>query len=256
MKFYKYQAAGNDFIMIDETNDRCGLTEEQRALMCHRRFGVGADGVIYLRLSDGFDFEMIYHNSDGKEASMCGNGGRAIVRFAHDLGLIGNECHFMAVDGKHSAIVRNDLIDLQMQDVEIPLDIKTDLIQTGSPHFVKTVDKLSDYNVVENGRALRYSKQFSPKGCNVNFIEEVTPFEIHQRTYERGVENETYACGTGAVAGAVYQAVKHNLTHAEIKISMKGGLLRVKFNRLENKFTNVWLCGPAEKVFEGIIRKI
>lgn len=251
MKFYKYQAAGNDFVMIDETKELCGLTEEQRVWLCDRRFGVGADGIIYLRHSELYDFEMIYHNSDGKEASMCGNGGRAIVRFAHDLGFIGETCHFIAVDGEHNATVEKELIRLEMQNVDIPDNVELELIQTGSPHFIQTVENLATYDVFTQGRLLRNDLRFAPEGCNVNFVEEISANEIHQRTYERGVEDETLACGTGAVAGAVYQAVKHGLDVAEILIHMRGGDLRVKLERNDSFYENVWLCGSAEKSFEG-----
>ena len=253
MEFYKYQAAGNDFIMINETDRHNGLIEEQLRWMCDRRFGVGADGVIYLRSSETADFEMIYHNSDGKIASMCGNGGRAIVRFASDLGLIKDVCRFIAVDGEHQASVRSDNIRLKMQNVEIPKDIKRDLIETGSPHFVSEVSLLDEYDVVREGRELRFDPRFSPGGCNVNFIEEVSQTEIQQRTYERGVEDETLACGTGAVAGAVYHAVNHGFEQSEIQVRMRGGKLTVSLTRRGNRFVNVWLNGPAEKVFKGNI---
>ena len=253
LNLYKYQAAGNDFIMIDAFKKDVSLTEKQIEFLCDRRFGVGADGVIFLRESDKYDFKMVYHNSDGKEASMCGNGGRSIVRFASDMGLIEGRCHFEAIDGEHSAIIEGEDVKLKMMDVDIPKDITKDLIQTGSPHFVVEVNILPDIDVLRDGRSLRFDKRFAPGGCNVNFIEAVSPEEIHQRTYERGVEDETFACGTGAVAGAVFQAVKHDLQNPEIKVHMKGGTLFVKLQRVENRFVHVWLKGPAHFVFKGQI---
>lgn len=253
LNFYKYQATGNDFIMIDAFNRDVFLTEKQIEFLCDRRFGVGADGVIFLRESDKYDFKMIYHNSDGKEASMCGNGGRSIVRFASDMGLINDSCHFEAIDGLHDAIIEGDNVRLKMMDVDIPDNIQSSLIQTGSPHFVTEVSDLSDVNVFEKGRMLRNDKRFAPDGCNVNFIEALNPEEIHQRTYERGVEDETFACGTGAVAGAVYQAVKYDLQDVEVTVHMKGGTLFVDLKRFENQFVQVWLKGPAHFVFKGQI---
>lgn len=253
MKFYKYQAAGNDFILFDEMQDSANLSDAQIEKLCNRRFGIGADGVIFLRPSNKYDFSMHYHNADGKLASMCGNGGRSIVRFAADLGLIKDRCLFEAVDGAHSAIISDENVKLKMIDVEISQKSKTQLFETGSPHYVEEVSYLSDFDVVREGRKLRFDARFAPEGCNVNFIEAVSPTEIYQRTYERGVEDETLACGTGAVAGAVYQAVKHKLDAAEILVHMQGGDLFVSLQRSEQRFVNIWLSGPANFVFEGMI---
>jgi len=253
LKFYKYQAAGNDFILINEMEHALNLSESQIEKLCDRRFGIGADGLIFLRPSTRFDFTMVYHNSDGKLASMCGNGGRSIVRFAADLGLITDRCRFDAVDGAHSAKITKEQVKLKMIDVNIPQKSNNQLFQTGSPHYVEEVTYLSDFNVVREGRKIRFDNRFEPSGCNVNFIEAVSPTEIHQRTYERGVEDETLACGTGAVAGAVFQAIKHKLDQTEIIVHMRGGDLSVSLQRNQNQFVNIWLSGPANYVFEGSI---
>jgi diaminopimelate epimerase len=253
MKFYKYQAAGNDFILFNEMDKSANLSEAQIEKLCDRRFGIGADGVIFLRQSSKFDFSMHYHNADGKLASMCGNGGRSIVRFAADLGLIKDRCRFEAVDGAHSAINLKNQVKLKMIDVDIPQKSNAQLFETGSPHYVEEVTYLPDFDVVREGRKIRFDERFAPGGCNVNFIEALSPTEIHQRTYERGVEDETLACGTGAVAGAVYQAIKHKLDDAEILVHMLGGDLSVSLHRNESRFVNIWLKGPVNFVFEGII---
>ncbi|MEA1873878.1 MAG: diaminopimelate epimerase [Bacteroidota bacterium] len=253
LKFYKYQAAGNDFILLNEMQHSLNLSEAQIEKLCNRRFGIGADGVIFLRPSTQYDFTMVYHNADGKLASMCGNGGRSIVRFADDLGLIKDSCRFNAVDGEHAARILDEQVKLKMIDVTIPQTINPQLFETGSPHYVEEVSYLSDFNVVSEGRKIRFDSQFEPDGCNVNFIEAHSPIEIYQRTYERGVEDETLACGTGAVAGAVYQAIKHELYDAEILVHMQGGALSVNLHRNENRFVNIWLSGPVRFVFEGMI---
>ncbi len=254
LDFYKYQAAGNDFILFNEMEHPYNLNENQIEKLCNRRFGIGADGVIFLRPSKHYDFTMVYHNADGKLASMCGNGGRSIVRFAVDLKLIKDRCRFDAPDGAHSAIVLKEQVKLKMIDVDIPQKSNLSLFETGSPHYVEEVIYLSDFDVVREGRKIRFDSRFAPDGCNVNFVEDVSPMEIYQRTYERGVEDETLACGTGAVAGAIYQAIKHKLTDDEILVHMQGGDLSVSFHRSENRFVNVWLSGPAKFVFKGQIQ--
>jgi diaminopimelate epimerase len=253
LHFYKYQGAGNDFVMIDEINKSNNLTENQIQRLCDRRFGIGADGLLIIKASENYDFEMIYYNSDGREASMCGNGGRCIVQFAKDLNIISESCRFIAVDGEHNANITKSNVSLQMQDVNIPENIREHLFQTGSPHFIKEVKDLDSFDVNNEGHKLRHDNRFAPEGCNVNFISAISEQEIFQRTYERGVEEETLACGTGATAGAAFQATKHNLENAEILVHMKGGDLKVSLLRQNNKFVQVWLTGPAKFVFEGSI---
>ncbi len=258
-KFYKYHGAGNDFILID--NRKKYFDDKNIELikfLCDRRIGIGADGLMLLENNSDskYKFTMRYYNSDGNEASMCGNGGRCIVAFAYHLKIITelNEFLFMAVDGIHKAKYNKGIVSLQMTDVDKVLKSDNNFfLNTGSPHHVEFNSNINDINVFEKGKEIRYSKQYSPAGTNVNFVEIISPDYIKIRTYERGVENETYACGTGAVACAISTYCKtHSST--EYNIDVVGGKLNVSFE--ENKkgeFTNIILTGPAVKVFEGEI---
>jgi len=252
--FYKYQGAGNDFIILDGI---AGVQEPPAEIikkMCSRRFGIGADGLMLLLPSDKADFRMKYFNSDGLEGSLCGNGGRCIVRFAADQNIVQDECRFMAVDGEHRATIDENGVHLKMHSVKLPADIQTGIIETGSPHVVVPVTSVDEVDVPREGRKLRFAKAYEPSGTNVNFIEEVSVQKIRQRTYERGVEDETRACGTGAVAGAVFQAERRKLLQGVISVCMPGGKLNVTFARSGRRFVNLWLSGPAEYVFSGTIR--
>jgi diaminopimelate epimerase len=254
IRFSKYQAAGNDFIIINEISQSYNLSQSQIANLCHRRFGIGADGLIRIRKVKNAAFEMLYYNSDGRLASMCGNGGRSVAHYAHKIGLFSEYDFFIAQDGEHYVRFYDGGVSLKMQNVVIPQNYKTDIFDTGSPHIVIEAPDLFETDIILHGRNLRYDSQYSPQGCNVNFIKEKSQNEIFQRTYERGVEDETYACGTGAVAAAVYQAIKYNyLGGFECLIHMKGGDLFVKLNRKGESFENVWLSGPAVCVFDGDI---
>lgn len=252
-KFYKYQGAGNDFILID---NRQHVFEPQNSAlvkkMCDRRFGIGADGLMLLQKTDEADFEMIYFNANGLQASMCGNGGRCIVAFARDLKIIEHKTDFLAVDGLHFAQIKGDDVALSMIDVlEYRRDSDAYILHTGSPHYVKITTDVENLDVYNAGRKIRYSQTYSPQGINVNFVErEQSGYFV--RTYERGVENETLACGTGATAAAISIAINENRTGTiEIPIRVLGGQLQVNFERDENSFTKVILQGPAEYVFEG-----
>jgi diaminopimelate epimerase len=255
LHFYKYQGAGNDFIIIDNREQIFDANNENLIeSLCHRRFGIGADGLILLEDTIGFDFRMIYFNLDGKEASMCGNGGRCIVAFARKLGLIDSTTRFIASDGPHEAkIDANGLVDLHMIDVE-KIEKLTDgyFLNTGVPHLVHFVDDLHVIDVNIEGRQLRFDARFQPEGTNVNFVK-IEGENLIVYTYERGVEAETLACGTGITASALSAAAKLNKDEGEFKITAKGGDLSVRFKKENNHFSNIWLKGPAKLVYEGIV---
>ena len=257
ISFSKYQGTGNDFILLDNRQQiYSGLTQLEIAKYCDRRFGIGADGLMLLNLKEGYDFEMKYFNADGREGSMCGNGGRCMVRFAYHLGIHKSLYYFMATDGEHEAEIDegSGVINLKMKDVSGIREENGDFIlNTGSPHYVKIVDDVMDYDVVKNGTAIRFNEEFNKEGINVNFVEQKELDEIIVRTYERGVEDETFSCGTGVTASAI--VCYHNeVGYNDVTVKTKGGNLVVKYDRLaDNSFTNIWLCGPAEKVYDGKI---
>jgi diaminopimelate epimerase len=252
LHFYKYQGTGNDFILLDETLVTNDLSQEQVAHLCHRHFGIGADGLIQLRKKTGFDFEMVYYNSDGNASSMCGNGGRCISQFAKDLGFVSGNTEFLASDGTHTAKFVNGAIELKMIDTAMPEKFQNDFIlNTGSPHYLQFVEKVKNVNVVESGAKIRYNNTFNAIGINVNFIEIIGDNTIFVRTYERGVEDETLSCGTGVTAAALTFASIQGKAVKEVSVQTLGGQLNVKFQSTENGFKAVWLCGPAAKTFEG-----
>lgn len=255
LDFFKYQGTGNDFVIIDNRN--LTLSRENKAFvekLCDRKFGIGADGLILLQNHPEYDFEMVYYNSDGRESSMCGNGGRCIAAFAAHLDLVSDHCRFLAIDGPHEAkIIEGDWVELKMSNVN-SIEVGEDyfLLDTGSPHFVVFVEDVDDINVVENGQAIRYSKRFKEEGVNVNFVESSNE-GIIVATYERGVEDETLSCGTGVAASAISFAYNHPDKN-EVDIQTKGGVLKVRLEQTESKsFENIWLCGKAELVFTGVI---
>ena len=256
IQFHKYQGTGNDFIILDNRDGRYNdLGLEQIKHLCDRRFGIGADGLMLLNTSADYDFEMKYYNADGRESSMCGNGGRCLVKFADYLGIKKPIYHFIASDGEHKAEIDYDgIVSLQMKDVnEIKAYHGDFVLDTGSPHYVKMVNDVMDMDVYRKGMDIRYNSNFAKEGINVNFVQQKTDDEIIVRTYERGVENETYSCGTGVTAAAL--ACFHNeMGFNDVTVHTKGGELTVEYDRIdEDKFANIWLCGPAEKVFEGTI---
>jgi diaminopimelate epimerase len=256
IKFYKYQGTGNDFVILDNRNaEFSGLDTKQIRLLCDRKFGVGGDGLMMLNKKTGYDFEMLYYNSDGNPGSMCGNGGRCMIKFAADQGMHQYTYRFLAADGEHEAeIDQKGLIRLKMNDVnEVDEHSTYTLLNTGSPHFIKFAEDVANIDVVETGREIRNSKKFSPGGVNVNFVENTGEASIFVRTYERGVEDETLSCGTGVTAAALVSA--HNpLGFNRVDVDTPGGRLCVEFNKLDDThFDNIWLCGPAELVFTGEI---
>ncbi len=259
INFYKYQGTGNDFIMIDNRNGTFQATQPQIEMLCHRRFGIGADGLILLENTPDADFKMIYYNSDGRLSSMCGNGGRCIAAFAKHLGIGKQDAilRFTAIDGLHSAqiietINQGFVVDLEMQPVHgIELtDEYTVILNTGSPHLVRICHDVDSLNLVSEARKIRYSKRFAAQGINVNYIQKIGDV-LKVRTYERGVEDETYSCGTGVVAS--YLAADVLLQGFQPReIVTQGGILQVKAEKIsEENYTNVHLLGPAVMVFQG-----
>ncbi len=252
--FSKYHGAGNDFVIIDNRHNVFSPTQEKVKQLCHRQFGIGADGLMLLESDTNTDFRMRYFNSDGGEATMCGNGGRCIVVFAKKLGIIETKASFTGVDGVHEAFFAGDNVSLKMSNVD---DIETDddcyLIDTGSPHFVKFVENIDSVNVATEGKIIRNSYNIRGNGINANFVQ-ITPEGIRIRTFERGVEAETLACGTGAVAAAIAATHWLELNDSSIAVFALGGILHVSFEQIrESKFSNIWLTGPAEHVFNGEI---
>lgn len=254
LKFQKYQGAGNDFIIIDNRYPLYDFPAVEVEKLCHRKFGIGADGLMLLENDRNYDFRMRYFNSDGKEASMCGNGGRCIVHFAHSLGIFENTTQFIAADGVHEANLSDDTVRLKMQNVaEIISAPGYFFVNTGSPHYVEIVPDAFQINVSEKGKAIRDSSAFQPEGTNVNFITP-TPTNIRVTTYERGVEAETLACGTGCVASALVVAFLRKDAQNTYNIQTKGGNLKVSFKQSPDlTFSDIWLEGPAKQVFCGEI---
>jgi diaminopimelate epimerase len=255
LHFYKYQGTGNDFVIIDNRDGAIHLTKEQVAFMCHRRFGIGADGLMLLNSHKAYDFEMKYYNADGGESSMCGNGGRCLVKFAAEMGIIKSEYRFIAIDGEHEASIgTNGLVSLKMNDVEnVRSNHNTHVLNTGSPHYVEVTDNVMSLDVFTKGRSIRNSNEFKKEGINVNFVEYTAdPDTILVRTYERGVEDETYSCGTGVTAAALISFHNEN-GYNYVNVKTKGGLLGVEYEKLQNEYRNIHLIGPATKVFAGSI---
>jgi diaminopimelate epimerase len=256
LEFYKYQGTGNDFVMIDNRSNTFPKENNQLvALLCDRRFGIGADGLILLDNDNDTDtdFRMVYYNSDGNLSSMCGNGGRCLVAFAKKLNIIQDETTFIATDGLHYATVATDgIVSLQMIDVdEIKNTPEYSFLNTGSPHHVQLVEDLEHYNVKENGAAIRYGELYGQDGSNINFVIKIDNTTFSLRTYERGVEDETLACGTGATAVAIAMNATGQTDLNAINLNVEGGKLAVSFDKEDGKYTNVFLKGPAEFVFKG-----
>lgn len=260
LPFFKYQGTGNDFVIID---NRQAVFKNYTSLViekiCDRKFGIGADGLMLLQNHQAYDFEMVYFNSDGKESSMCGNGGRCISAFAYSLGVIKSEGTFWAVDGEHEVKIHNKgnnfSVALKMIDVpEIEINPDYYFLNTGSPHYVKFEESIDKMNVFEEGKAIRFNNRFKKAGTNVNFVEAKNG-SLFVRTYERGVEAETLSCGTGVTAAAISASVKEKNSREFYDIHTKGGDLRIYLQGNENTgFHDIWLEGPAEFVFKGEIK--
>ena len=253
IRFQKYQATGNDFIVLDNrTSEYSKLDKTQIVQLCHRKFGIGADGLVLISESESVNFMMTYYNADGGIGSFCGNGSRAAVRFASTLGLISKSGGFEAYDGIHDTEIANDRIKIKMADVQNGSNVLDGtFIDTGSPHYVEICNNLDQFDVVTKGRSVRHNKVFAPYGTNVNFVERLGEDNIHVRTFERGVEDETLSCGTGVTASALVTAQNDGM-HT-VQVMTPGGNLLVSFERKNGRNQNIWLEGPAQMTFEGEI---
>jgi diaminopimelate epimerase len=256
--FHKFHGAGNDFILLSHTASSEAPDEETIRNMCRRHFGVGADGLIILQASSVADFEMKYYNADGREGSMCGNGGRCAALYAYEQGMCSEEMSFMAFDGLHRAKIINSgdkpLVTLQMSNVtRIHNGGDHFFIDTGSPHYVAFKQNIETIDMDKEARPLRH--HYRKGGTNVNFIEKKGA-HYHIRTFERGVEQETLACGTGITAAAIAVAETHSPGTSTIPVKAKGGTLEVSLTKSSGSYENIWLKGPAVNVFEGTIKFI
>ncbi len=254
-EFYKYQGTGNDFVMIDNRLQTFNKKDTKRiAFLCDRRFGIGADGLILLENHPNFDFTMVYFNADGNESTMCGNGGRCLVAFAKQLGVISNKAVFEAIDGLHHATIENGIVKLQMQDVtSVEMHENHVFLNTGSPHHVQFEDYIENFDIKTKGAKIRYGSPYNEAGSNVNFVKKLSNQIFAVRTYERGVEDETLSCGTGVTAVALAMHALKQTDKNQITLKVQGGELRVSFDVANGIYKNVWLIGPAEFVFKGKI---
>lgn len=255
ISFSKYHGAGNDFVIIDNRSNHFPLNTSLINKLCDRHFGIGADGLMLLENSLKADFHMRYFNSDGNESTMCGNGGRCITLFAKNKGIIKTSAHFFGVDGEHESNIEHDgNVNLKMQNVsEIEIGNDYYFLNTGSPHFVRFVDDVHKIEVSKQGKQIRDSFNLKDGGTNVNFIDYNNKI-ISIRTFERGVEGETLACGTGTVASTIAYYLHTKNHESEYRVQTLGGVLYVKFEVInDNHFSNIWLKGPATHVFDGEI---
>lgn len=253
MEFFKYQGTGNDFVMIDNRGMQFDDTQANIARICHRRFGVGADGLILIENAEGYDFRMRYFNADGAEGSMCGNGGRCAVQFAADLGIFESSTRFLAVDGGHESKIEHGNVFLQMIDVDGIEEVQDGyFLNTGSPHLVIFHADTDSLDVKALGAAIRYSDYWKSRGgVNVNFVQVIDAGTLKVRTYERGVEDETYSCGTGVTAAAIVSHLRRSAGD-HLRVTTLGGELKVSF-QTGPKISGIVLSGPAKQVFSGKI---
>jgi diaminopimelate epimerase len=258
LPFFKYQATGNDFVILDNREKKYAFTPEQVQAICDRKFGIGADGLMLIEPDQQLDFNLQYYNSDGSQ-SLCGNGSRAAVSFASELGIVNGKTTFKAFDGPHDAeLMDGGNVRLKMGDVQGVRRLGEDFfINTGSPHYIRVVEDAEAFPVYEQGKRIRYSEAFKPGGVNVNFVQLLENNAIFVRTYERGVENETLSCGTGVTAAAL--AASFRGLKSPVNIETLGGDLIVEFKFRPSDlssghagiFTDVYLSGPAKMVFRG-----
>jgi diaminopimelate epimerase len=256
IKFTKYEGTGNDFLLLNNLDGYfSNLTIEQIQKMCKRRFGVGADGLIKINLSEKASFYMDYYNADGSQ-SFCGNGARCAVHFAKQIGIdLSDTIKFEAIDGIHEASIEGGLVKLKMIDVP-SIDKKGDAFElyTGSPHYIQLSEDISTKHVISLGRSIRFSEPYKDQGINVNVLKEIDSNHIAIATYERGVEDETLSCGTGATACALLWDFISSESLNEVFVKVKGGELSVQFERnQQDGYSNIYLIGPATKVYDGII---
>lgn len=256
IKFSKYEGTGNDFLLLnnlDGNYDNLSIEEIQR--ICKRRFGVGADGLIKINQSENATFYMDYYNADGSQ-SFCGNGARCAVHFANEIGIdLSQTIQFEAIDGLHEASIIGDSVKLKMIDVEEIKKIGDAFeLYTGSPHYIELSDDISSKHVISFGRSIRFSEPYKENGINVNLLKEIDKNHIAIATYERGVEDETLSCGTGATACALLWDFISSDVLNEVFVKVKGGELSVQFERNnQGGYSNIYLIGPATKVYDGII---
>ncbi|MDX1277771.1 diaminopimelate epimerase [Oceanihabitans sediminis] len=253
--FYKYQGAGNDFVMIDNRQGNFNKKDAKYiSFLCDRRFGIGADGLILLENHESADFKMVYFNADGNESSMCGNGGRCIVAFAKYLNIVDKATTFEAIDGMHKAVIDGETIQLQMQDVhDVNSYEKHVFLDTGSPHHVQIEKDLENLEIKSVGAKIRYGAPYHSEGTNVNFVSKIADDIFAVRTYERGVEGETLSCGTGVTAVALAMNYIGKTEKNLITLETKGGKLQVSFQKNGDSYQDIWLIGPAKQVFKGTI---
>jgi len=255
LHFHKYQGTGNDFIILDNRHLHFPKNDTNLvARLCDRRYGIGADGLLLLEDDNSSDFNMIYFNSDGNLGSMCGNGGRCLVAFANTLGLVDGKVNFLASDGLHEAKIKGEQVSLKMSDVAmIDKKKKSFFLDTGSPHHVQLVEDLKNFEVSKEGRRIRYGV-YGEKGSNINFVKQLSPDTFMVRTYERGVEDETYSCGTGVTAVALAMHYAEKTKNTKVNIRTRGGDLSVRFKAVEGGYKDVFLEGPATFVYKGTMQ--
>lgn len=252
LNFTKYQGTGNDFILIDDRSETFPATTDLIQKLCDRRFGIGADGLILIQKHPNLDYRMVYFNSDGSQ-SLCGNGSRCGFAFAHSLGMVGSEATFETTDGIHKIKIEDSKIHFQLFDVDHFKQINENewFIDTGSPHHIVISNDVKTEEIVQKGRKIRNSEEYSRhNGTNVNFAQ-VLQDSVKIRTYERGVEDETLSCGTGATAVGIMAGILGQ--NSPVHIETMGGILSVSFKKDGDSFSDIWLSGPAEKVFEGSV---
>lgn len=257
LSFHKYHGTGNDFILIEDADAtrEFQLTRARIAALCDRQMGIGADGLMLLQRTGGYDFRMVYYNADGGESSFCGNGSRCLVAFAHALGWVSEHAWFVASDGDHEAKVLPDgRISVHMRSISaIQQHAAGIILDSGSPHIVLDVDDVDTVDLVRQAQAIRYSDEFREEGINVNVVQ-VTKCGLSMRTYERGVEGETLSCGTGVTAAAIAWASRFASDgHGQIEVETRGGQLEVRWERGTYGFRDIWLTGPAQHVFTGTV---
>ncbi|MFL2610408.1 MAG: diaminopimelate epimerase [Flavobacteriaceae bacterium] len=256
-KFFKYEGTGNDFVIIDNRDLNFDKKNKQLVIdICDRKKGVGSDGLILLENHNSLNFKMIYYNADGSESGFCGNGSRCITHLAKDLELIAQNAVFQAIDGEHISKINNGLISVKMNDVSISNIInyddnyKTTFIDSGSPHLIMLCSEIDNLNIVDKARQLKTAFSEFKNGININFCE-IKNDKIKLRTYERGVEDETLSCGTGAVATAIFLRHHNLFQQKHLPILMKGGELSVELHKNSNTYSDIWLSGEVNKVFVG-----
>ena len=252
IQFYKYQGTGNDFIIINDLDGH--LSTEDIINLCDRKYGIGADGIIFMSKTKDVDFKMMYFNADGSE-SFCGNGSRCAVKHAQYLGWISGQCIFTSNDGDHAAEIDEETVKLKMHDVDfIVVEDMGYILNTGSPHYIAYTEGINELDLIKAAHEIRYSERFKDVGINVNYLEPKNGI-LHIRTYERGVEDETLSCGTGVTAAAIAHYLEQNSTQKNFKqkLQTKGGSLYVSFEKKKDRFQNIVLSGPANLVFHGSI---